>query len=263
MCVLGCSGPSENDDAGSLRLDGSAEDAGKDGGDDSGVDAGSADVDAGFRWTSCVAYLDGGGSPDDPCAPSFGMCSDGEGCCNTYTCEDGHVVETPPLCDGPCILRGTCAGYVPPPPDRMRCRTDADCGDPDMGCLPPGEPEPPCCGICFEPPRECGDGLDCSIGNVCESTPVTCSCSGPATSCVPDCRLGSCAGTDVCDVGTGLCRPPRCDEGAECPPSATCTGGECVRRTCTADSDCDCGACVDGRCYEGEGSCIVTAPLCA
>jgi hypothetical protein len=50
------------------------------------------------------------------------------------------------------------------------------------------------------------------------------------------------------------CGPLRCDHGgASCPVNEVCDpaagGTGCRRKTCTSDRDCDCGACIQGGCY--------------
>ena len=66
----------------------------------------------------------------------------------------------------------------------------------------------------------------------------------PGMRCL-DTNLGACC------AGTKECREAKCTA-TMCPQSSSCE-----RITCTTDAACDCGVCVNGRCEDGPGSCLV------
>jgi hypothetical protein len=110
------------------------------------------------------------------------------------------------------------------------------------------------------PIATCITALDCTAPDVCVFFTPPCSCGGPASECRPSCGTAGCAADETCDGSTGLCAPTPCTAGYACPSHTTCgsAGGDehgCVRDTCTVDSDCGCGACVEGRCYDDFGVC--------
>jgi hypothetical protein len=75
--------------------------------------------------------------------------------------------------------------------------------------------------------------------------------------CAPGCGPAqSCPSLQECGVDQ-RCRPLSCANKAACPPNTDCGGGHCGRRACSADSQCDQGACVNGICYETRGTCFV------
>jgi hypothetical protein len=83
------------------------------------------------------------------------------------------------------------------------------------------------------------------------------SCGG--STCQPKCTGdASCpstpAGLLTCGPG-GKCQPKTCTP-TSCPTNFTCPsdGSGCVRTTCTTDSQCA-GACVNGTCWSGPGTC--------
>lgn len=109
------------------------------------------------------------------------------------------------------------------------------------------------------------DARSCGDGRVCEEYLPTCSCGdGTCSRCVPDCRVDptSCGDEQPCGED-GICVPLDCTMmGVSCPASADCdpdaAGADdlgCVRRSCSGDGDCDCGACVFNRCHDGPGHC--------
>lgn len=141
------------------------------------------------------------------------------------------------------------------------CGEDADCtadGAPGV-CVPPGEPAPPCCGA----GPQCGPGAPC--GATSSGEQMICS-TGPCAVCVPPCRDDAfCGDGNVCS-GTGLCAPARCDaDGFACSGGSVCDASSpesdshgCLHAVCASDSDCESGACVNGRCYAVAGRCVPT-----
>lgn len=185
-----------------------------------------------------------------------------------------------------------CADYQAPDGHGLStdvpCRTQNDC-NPEEYCLAPGQ-EPHLCGICLSQQRECETRADCGPGNACENYSFVCTCEGNVLSsrCRQACPDAPCADDETCNLDTGLCDPRacddgyacpdgsecapdatgadphgcvpvRCDAGYACPPNTRCdaqtSGHGCAVLPCSADSDCDCGACVSGSCASGPGLC--------
>ena len=104
---------------------------------------------------------------------------------------------------------------------------------------------------------------------VCDAVPVTCACSGRPTvmGCIAHCGASGCADGFTCEAD-GHCRALRCMAGEyECPVNFDCidyVAGEdphgCTRRSCMVAADCECGACVGSRCYDGPGACVAWKP---
>jgi hypothetical protein len=144
---------------------------------------------------------------------------------------------------------GYCPGTVP---TALDCRADSDCecGDCVVGSI---------CGAtgCA---AQCGADTDCDTGMVC--------IGGCCPYCAPACTSTSCAEGQRCNEANGRCERIPCDEGGPaCPVNTRCTadpagtaGGSCVPLSCTIDGDCDCGACIDGRCWDRPGQCCPPLP---
>jgi len=137
------------------------------------------------------------------------------------------------------------------------CRTNSDC-PPAGGWVCTGPNEPIRCGPVLpgELPVDCSDDSQCSRGEVCRRDPTVPTgwlgesglvCAAP---CASD---RECAPTDTCEA-SGHCRTRTCDE---CPDYLSCTNGACVIPTCSADSDCPGGYCVQGTCAGSLGICRV------
>lgn len=149
-------------------------------------------------WWWMVAWLAAG------CAVSD-LDFSGKRCDGTHACPSGYLCVTRPI--SPAEAAGRCY--------RVR--------------------EAPACPAAFFCPEAgawveaCAqDGLSSTVSEVCAS-PEVCNpdaavCSGPCDS--PD----DCGGEEMCDTGTGLCRPAL----KKCVASA-CPGGTCQDKTCVAD----------------------------
>jgi len=213
--------------------------------------------------TSCA---DLEASDDDPsgqrCEADLGTCTVAidECCAGSFRCEGGFVTQVgTTLCDTDCAGSSVCPGWTPPPPGAVPCTNDGDC-DPDVGdyCLPPGEDA--ACPVCRVDESTCVNDADCPDGSHCAEYDPGCPlCDGTLpTTCFEDCVAGGCPDGQECSEG-GACVPLRCDTGAiACPENFRCTGfsGDgCLRLGCESDGDCDCGSCIDSRCYEGPGTC--------
>ncbi len=183
-----------------------------------------------------------------------------ECCVGSFECDGGFVRQVgATACDSDCGETSVCEGWAPPPPEGVPCTADSDC-DPAAFeyCLPPGVS--PDCPVCTTDERTCASDADCPAGTHCaEYEPVCPPCDGIApTACFENCVPGSCPEGQTCVEGGG-CVPLRCDTGAiDCEENFRCTGAGddgCARLACERDSDCDCGSCISGVCYDGPGVC--------
>jgi hypothetical protein len=164
-----------------------------------------------------------------------------------------------------------CAGSVPISAHSKQCRVDGDCPNGEQ-CVDPAET------ICSGPlpPPECQADKDCGTGLVCMKSSDPCAgfqCVTPCTSAT--CETGETCGSDghcdpescamgytcptgySCSSGAGTdshgCKLPRCEQSGGCQPNYRCdptstSGDGCVVKTCSTNSDCDCGACIGGQC---------------
>jgi hypothetical protein len=205
-----------------------------------------------------------------PVCPGSSPPASGYPLCRTQTdCNVGAmcVAEPLPLCD---VCLGT----------SHECTTDADCATANGFCQPTsiaGETcvcgpltgtqcGPQCTSTSCPTDYQClADGhcapTPCTQGYSC-ATGTTCNASGPtadAHGCAPQlCTAGfQCAAGNQCSpTATGAdphgCAPILCTTNASCGVNFTCTpgaaNGGCSPRKCALDSDCDCGACVEGSC---------------
>lgn len=223
-------------------------------------------------WESCSAYLEGGGVPGSPCTEGFGVCTDepGEDCCaRSVTCEGG-IVSDVVACASECGETMDCEGYDGPPADARTCRDAAGC-DSIESCVPPGVSV--CGGACQITPDECDADADCPDDHICLEHRVACACdAGVGHSCVPRCTADGCEDGFTCS-DAGWCEPARCTDGFACAHNMRCLDEPplgfpdpnvdvhgCERLACEGDADCDCGACVEGRCYDGPGVCEPPRP---
>jgi len=175
-------------------------------------------------------------------------------------------------------VSGGCGACFPAPHD---CTTDADCGSGNV-CMPSidgpctcGGPGTLCAGACTTTPcaadetcnvttghcgpTPCGSGYTCATGTVCMRdrpdadvhgcAPATCTTDGYACpagfACVPGSNVDihGCAPVDC--VGGAF----KCPTNTDCDPSST-EPHHCATRSCSNDSSCDCGACVQGTCQD-------------
>ncbi len=152
-----------------------------------------------------------------------------------------------------------CSDYTPPDPTATTCTDDTAC-DSIGACYPPGTS---CCPVNMMAPRDCESDTDCADGEVCEEYIPTAACTGGIGSeCRPDCRMGGRDCTDgTCD-DTGHCVPLACPDDWTCDENSDCDSAAagadmhgCVIRSCSSASECDCGACVNGTCVSGPGTC--------
>lgn len=176
-----------------------------------------------------------------------------------------------------------CPGVDHWPTGAKTCLTDDDC---DGGaCYPQGVPNySGMCGMAPRLTRECDRDKDCGKGKYCDT--MVNEHHGCAevveAKCVASCTKDSCKAGEVCRA-SGRCEILPCEDGyacrpgwtcdktgythdehgcrepgcaaTGCGPNMTCTGELCAPRTCSKQSDCDCGACMQGQCAGRPGVC--------
>ena len=177
-----------------------------------------------------------------------------------------------------------CPGVQPWPAGSKTCITDGDCGR-DGRCYPQGVPD--YSGMCGMAPRmveECTRDADCGKGHYCDhmvnehhgcSEVIESKCQ---TSCTKDsckkgevcrpsgrCEIVQCTDGYACEHGFTCdkagyshdehgCRVPGCAV-TGCGPDQQCAGDYCEPKKCSKQSDCDCGACMQGQCVGRPGVC--------
>ena len=138
------------------------------------------------------------------------------------------------------------------------CRSDTDCVD-GSSCFEPGA-----CNAGMEEvtPVACSDTEPCAGALVCETSAAGCGFSAGAV-CVEPCPARPCSEDETCG-DDGVCAPTACADGFTCPAHTHCAeAGDahgCARDACAADSDCNAGHCVNGRCFDDLGECDWVAP---
>ncbi|MBW2461848.1 MAG: hypothetical protein JRH11_09385 [Deltaproteobacteria bacterium] len=136
-----------------------------------------------------------------------------------------------------------CPGSEPNSIPACRIDTDCECGMCSLGSI--------CGGVGCA--AECGSDDDCTDG--------WCA-TGCCPYCVPSCPTTACAAGTRCDEATGRCNRIPCDdpEGQACTTNFRCVDGGCRRIECATDTDCDCGTCAQGGCYDRPGQCCPPLP---
>jgi len=117
----------------------------------------------------------------------------------------------------------------------VECALDTDCPSAKPRCAVSGG-----IGKCVA----CASDNDCATG-VCSNSACVPGCSAQMPCASP---LTRCGATQRCEALT-------CQNDDTCPMNASCQQGQCARRSCTKDSDCDGGSCVNSVCYETLGTC--------
>jgi hypothetical protein len=158
-----------------------------------------------------------------------------------------------------------CTAGSAPTGDDDDCASIADCADGEE-CLGPNAPQ--VCGI--GPQEGCASSADCGTGTACHAVPDDCSPDGIGSQCGAPCDAAyqGCAEDFTCT--DGACVADSCADGFPCPSHQACdpstSGVEtpvydhthgCVDMTCADDGGCPLGACVNGICQDGPGSCVV------
>ena len=242
--------------------------------------------------TACTSYTCAAGEVDVTYAPDATTCNADSDGCTLDTCQSGTcVVGGAPDCsaeDDQCN-EGVCSSTGPnsytcvksPLPDGTTCNDGLFCTDPDT-CQE---------GTCTGPPRDCSDGVDCTVdtcdeaNDQCVNTPDDSYCDDENIctddSCdeqlgcdnvfdvtnAPECEACYgvvcddglwCNGLEACDPATGQCvdgTPPDCSDNLFCTVNERCdeAANACVSdpRDCSDDLFCT----VNETCDEVSGAC--------
>ncbi len=186
--------------------------------------------------------------------------------------------------DGPPDTTGVCGGCLPPD---NPCSSDSECGDGICGpfddpCHCFGGQMGACTSRCTD--GSCPDGQRCAANGHCQT--VRCddgwSCAAGERCAVGGlgadahgCQSIPCSDGWSCPSGWSCepdgpvrdlhgCRKPDCHDpgGTPCAENLVCEASlssawGCNMKKCTTVDDCDCGACVDGKCRRHPGVCAV------
>jgi hypothetical protein len=144
----------------------------------------------------------------------------------------------------------------------IECRSNSDCSNPScylkgyycqgpyyaVTCACPGIVAMSACTM----DSQCDGGSVCREDRSVHDCLISEGLDGGATICAAPCTSDSeCAPTDRCE-DHGHCVPRTC---AECPSYFSCAIGACVIPSCSRDSDCPGGYCVNGSCGSALGVC--------
>jgi len=168
-------------------------------------------------------------------------------CCTTGNCWPASACPLPPT---------TCSQHSS---NTLECSLDADCGE--GGTCIKGVSGCPQCpySICQRPPPRCTQSPDdCGTDARCQ----------PDGSCAPlPCNAGyTCPAGRRCSVGSTRsdghgCELIPCNDGWTCSENSRCTAPDdasthgCTALTCSNDTECDCGYCVNNTCTANLGTC--------
>lgn len=194
--------------------------------------------------------LDGGAPTCEPIyTPRAEVCDAIDNDCNGEV-DDGKLCPTDQIClKGSCVY--PCGTVEFKCPDPMMCGSDGYCIEP--ACLNVVCEAGLACrkGVCTSP---CTDVV-CPIGQTCVDGACKDLCTGKVCgldsvcqdgACVGACTCVPCKGTKVCDVASGKCLEPGC-ENVTCEAGTVCVGGQCVD-PCSG-AKCPGGAsCTNGTC---------------
>jgi hypothetical protein len=96
---------------------------------------------------------------------------------------------------------------------------------------------------------------------VCEpGGPCTCSVNGKSGNCIPACQgPADCTPDEACSGGH--CVPKPCTSDTECPSNqyvdyACSSTGICAKKSCKTNADCGAHFCVEGTCFPQQGICV-------
>jgi hypothetical protein len=182
------------------------------------------------------------------------------------------------------VTGSLCPGFAQWPSGTALCRVIGECPSGYTDCYFPSQIPDNCTDDYTRPPSDCQVDGDCGSGKVCEKT---IGCGGTGQTCTPACTPGSCAADETC-TNSGHCEAISCTAGYTCPSYASCdptshfglvadrhgclavscegmpcpankvcrdsgtgTYVVCFDKSCSTDSDCDCGFCV-GRSCQGR-----------
>ena len=118
------------------------------------------------------------------------------------------------------------------------------------------------CVPCLQNPDCKSNAAPVCVNRSCVACASTTDCATGICNALHQCVPGCAAASDCSDPFTTCsdtaqrCVPSSCKSAAECPTNGTCTEGNCVRKSCTMDGECN-GYCVNDLCQERLGTCQV------
>lgn len=205
-----------------------------------------AEVDAGFRITTCRYDSECAPSPDvfivcrpdNTCGP---QCRDARDCAAGLSCSAGRCVATPGDGGRSCAYNSDCLGN-----DVCRqgaclpeCLTARDCGA-SQQCE---------AGRCATTVVDGGAGFVCTYNSQC-TAPLACvgGACGPACNDSRDCATGQVCQGGACVRPVGDGGATSCSYNSQCNVGQRCASGACIAE-CVNERDCASGfACVNSRC---------------
>ena len=211
------------------------------------------------------------------------ICSDGNACTQTDTCQSGACVGTNPvvcmaqdqchtagtcdqatgICSNPAMADGTTCSDGNACTQTDTCQSGACVGTNPVVCMAQDQCHTAgtcnqATGICTNPAK--ADGTTCSDGNACTQTDIcksgACVGSNPVVCTAQD----QCHTAGTCDPASGICSNPQkpngtaCNDGSACTQSDACQYGSCIGSSINCD---DSNACTADSCNPASG-CVRT-----
>lgn len=188
----------------------------------------------------------------------------GNGSCHTtkdcssswYKCCTGTALASDCWGPGACPLPPTQCQYLG---NRVTCANDSDCGD--AGTCEKGQSGCPVCPFsqckypapkCSQSPDSCGADARCQADGTCQ--PLRCDAGyacADGSRCNVESTRADAHGCELIPCNDGW----SCEENTRCVVPVSATSHGCNALQCAADTDCDCGYCVNGSCKANLGYC--------
>jgi hypothetical protein len=194
-----------------------------------------------FYWNSVAGFL----NPQGGCTADA-ECDDGLFCTGTETCVSGSCQSSGDPCSG-----GTTCNEATDSCDTPVCNNDGTCG--------PGEDCSNCPNDCRgqtsgkPSSRYCCDGDLPGCGDSrCSANGWSCGGGGGGGGCTSNAQcddglfcdgIETCSSSGTCQSGSNPCPGQACNETSDM--CVTCAGN---KQSCTTNSDCCSGACLNGKC---------------
>ncbi|HEY3446248.1 MAG TPA: trypsin-like serine protease [Myxococcales bacterium] len=177
------------------------------------------------------------------CNASTGACTGGDNKANGTSCSDGNGCTQADTCQNGTCVGGSAINTCPAP---SACKAASACNSTSGAC----DPFPN-----LQDGTACEDGNLCTTGDSCQSGSCA---SGTAKACpAPD----ACHGAGACNPATGTCtygtlpNGATCDDHNACTANDQCVGGSCRGTVIT-------GACAADACH-AAGTCDPSNGLCS